>query len=162
MIALTLHGAGNTGLLLPGPNDVAAFAAPPVGGLLDPSLHNTGNLILQSPSDYAGATTVNGGTLTLAVTSAIPDGTALTVGDGATLVFDSTTVAYPLGMTRLSAAGLVADRLRRAAYGDARGSFRPRAGAGTGHAGLAGRRRRRGRSGPAAEEEEVAGLKSEI
>ena len=49
-----------------------------------------GTLILSGTSSYTGGTNVNVGTLVLANNTAMPDGTALTIGGGGTFVFDPT------------------------------------------------------------------------
>ena len=53
----------------------------------NPGLTKTdGTLTLAGSNCYTGGTTVNGGTLTVAVTDGVPDGSTLTVGPGATLI----------------------------------------------------------------------------
>ncbi len=56
---------------------------------------NGGQLILSGSGSYTGGTTVNNGTLYLTNSTAIADGTSLTVGAGATFIFDPSVVAAP-------------------------------------------------------------------
>src|SRR5208282_3503616 len=64
-----------------------------------------GILILSGTNTYTGGTLVDDGTLVDAANGAIPDGTSLTIGAGATLVFDSTAYGAPV---EASSAQLVA------------------------------------------------------
>ena len=52
------------------------------------SLTGSGTLILSGTNSYSGGTIVSDGTLVLTSNSAISDGTSLTVGAGATFIFD--------------------------------------------------------------------------
>jgi fibronectin-binding autotransporter adhesin len=54
------------------------------GGL---SLSGPGRLILSGSNDYTGGTHVNSGTLNVSAADAIPDGSSLTVGQGASALF---------------------------------------------------------------------------
>ena len=56
------------------------------------SLSGNGQLILSGTDSYTGGTTVTGGTLYVTNSSALPDGTSLTVGAGGILIFDPSAV----------------------------------------------------------------------
>ena len=65
-----------------------------VGGLTKLGL---GTLVLSGNDAYAGGTAVNAGTLMATTTTAIPDGTSLSVAAGGTFIFDPTgTGALPV------------------------------------------------------------------
>ena len=51
------------------------------------TLSGDGQLILSGTNDYTGGTTVSGGTLDVLDSAALPEGTSLTVGSGASLFF---------------------------------------------------------------------------
>jgi fibronectin-binding autotransporter adhesin len=55
----------------------------------------SGTLILSGTDTYTGATTVSGGTLLATSAYALPSGTSLTVGAGATSIFGSSLVSAP-------------------------------------------------------------------
>ena len=57
------------------------------GGSAALTLSGNGELILSGTDSYSGGTTVGGGTLDVLDSAALPDGSALTVGSGATLIF---------------------------------------------------------------------------
>ncbi len=57
------------------------------------SLSGDGQLILSGTDSYSGGTTVNGGTLYVTNSSALPDGTSLTVGAGGVFIFDPSAAA---------------------------------------------------------------------
>ena len=52
------------------------------------SLSGDGQLILSGTDNYTGGTTVSGGTLYVTKSSALPDGSSLTVGAGGVFIFD--------------------------------------------------------------------------
>jgi autotransporter-associated beta strand protein len=64
-----------------------------------------GTLILSGDNTYTGETSVNAGTLILTSTSALPDGTSLTVGAAATSIFAPSLVLSPAGSLLVSAPG---------------------------------------------------------
>ena len=91
-------------------------------------LSGDGLLILGGTDDYNGGTTVSGGTLDVLDAASLPDGSALSVGSGATLIFGGPLATVPVisedspaavpepGMLPLLAAGgacLVAARILR-------------------------------------------------
>jgi len=55
----------------------------------------TGLLLLSGENSYGGGTTVSSGTLEVASSSALPDGTSLTVGAGGTFIFDPPPAGAP-------------------------------------------------------------------
>ncbi|MGA2253352.1 MAG: autotransporter-associated beta strand repeat-containing protein, partial [Thermoguttaceae bacterium] len=55
------------------------------GGLI---IAGSGSVTLSGTNSYTGGTTVSAGTLLINAASALPDGTSLTVGAGATFIFD--------------------------------------------------------------------------
>ena len=74
--------AGGTSLTIFGAID-------PSGGSQALTLSGSGSLTLSGTNGYTGGTTVNGGTLLVTNSGALPSGTALTVGAGGTVVFGS-------------------------------------------------------------------------
>jgi fibronectin-binding autotransporter adhesin len=54
-----------------------------------------GQLILSGSNDYSGGTVVEAGTLIVNTSSALPDGTSLTVGSGGTFIFDPSVSGAP-------------------------------------------------------------------
>ena len=56
----------------------------------------SGSLVLCGTDTYRGGTTVNAGTLELLSSSALPDGTSLTVGAGGTLIFNPAATGSPM------------------------------------------------------------------
>jgi len=68
----------------------------------------TGTLVLSGSNSYAGGTTVNGGELVATSSTALPDGTSLTVGAGGTFVFDPSQAGSPaVGAAAVSGAAAV-------------------------------------------------------
>jgi ELWxxDGT repeat protein/autotransporter-associated beta strand protein len=59
---------------------------------LPPIQYTAATVVLAGVNTYWGDTAVAGGTLTVATAAAIPDGTSLTIGAGAALIFDPSTV----------------------------------------------------------------------
>jgi len=65
-------------------------------------------LVLSGANTYSGGTVVNEGTLIVTAANALPDGTSLTIGSGATLVFDPTaSIGSTLAVTGASSAQVV-------------------------------------------------------
>jgi len=100
---LTFAGAGKTSIA----GTISGGTLSGTGGL---TLSGPGELILSGTNTYTGRTLVDDGTLVDAASEAIPDGTSLTVGAGARLVFDSTQAAGPVQGSAIeaSAAGVIA------------------------------------------------------
>jgi fibronectin-binding autotransporter adhesin len=70
---------------------------------LDDSLGN-GTLILTASNTYTGGTYVDAGTLIITNNTALPDGTNLTVGTNATLIFDFAAAGSPITNSAAAAA----------------------------------------------------------
>jgi autotransporter-associated beta strand protein len=67
------------------------------GGGYSLTMNGTGGkLILTGSDSYGGGTTVSAGALIATSATALPDGTSLTIGAGATFIFDPTTAAIPM------------------------------------------------------------------
>ena len=79
---VNVTAAGGAGLTISG-------AIGQSGGSQALTLAGSGSLTLSSTNGYTGGTTVNGGTLLVTNSGALPSGTALTVGAGGTVVFGS-------------------------------------------------------------------------
>jgi autotransporter-associated beta strand protein len=59
----------------------------------------SGTLILSGSNSYGGGTTVNAGTLILETNRALLEGSSLTVGAGATSLFDTATANEPVAFS---------------------------------------------------------------
>jgi autotransporter-associated beta strand protein len=75
------------------------------GGGTTALLVTSGSLTLTNTNSYAGATTVRGGTLTLGAAGALPAGTNLNIGSGATVVASNLGTANAVSVGTLSVAG---------------------------------------------------------
>ncbi len=65
------------------------------GGSHALTLSGAGSLVLSGTNNYTGGTFVTGGTLVVTASSALPNGGALTIGAGGTLIFDPSVQASP-------------------------------------------------------------------
>jgi len=68
------------------------------------TLRGDGQLILSGSGSYTGGTTVEGGTLYMRTSTAIADGSALTIGAGGTFVFDPLVSGSPFAHSSPAAA----------------------------------------------------------
>lgn len=66
------------------------------------TLSGGGQLILSGSNIYGGGTVVNAGMLYVTNSAALPSGTSLTVGAGATFVFGSSVAAVPIAASPLA------------------------------------------------------------
>ncbi len=94
LLALSDMAGGAVGLVV-GSNGASTTFSGQIGG--DGSLTKTGagNLVLSGSDSYTGGTNVDAGTLYVTNSSALPDGTNLTVGPGGTFVFDPSVGGAP-------------------------------------------------------------------
>ena len=68
------------------------------------TMSGTGMLILSGSNTYTGGTVVNAGTLIVNTSTALPDGTRLTVGAGGTFIFDPSFTGSPVAASTAATA----------------------------------------------------------
>jgi len=73
--------------------DLAGNVSQETGVAAALSLSGNGQLILSGTNNYTGGTTVDGGTLYATNSSALPEGSSLTIGAGGTFIFDPSVAA---------------------------------------------------------------------
>ncbi len=76
----------------------------PISGPGDLVKMGPGTLVLSGSDSYLGGTYVDGGTLEVTNAMSLPDGTRLTIGAGATFIFDPAAGAAPAAASPLAAA----------------------------------------------------------
>ena len=96
-LAVSISGGGSL--------DISGSVSQTAGTSAALNLGGDGQLILSGPNSYSGGTTVSGGTLDVLDWASLPDGSALTVGSGAGLLFGQPLATSP-GILPDSAVGV--------------------------------------------------------
>ena len=96
-LAVSISGGGSL--------DISGSVSKAAGALAGLRLDGDGQLILSGTNSYRGGATISGGTLDVLNSASLPDGSALTVGSGAGLIFGQPPAMSPV-ILQDSAAGV--------------------------------------------------------
>ena len=104
---IVLAGSLAVGMSSGGSLDLSGSVSQVAGVSAALSLSGDGQLILSGTDSYTGGTTVNDGTLYVTNSSALPDGTNLTIGPGGAFIFDpAATAAQSLAVSPAATAAV--------------------------------------------------------